>query len=150
MSIYQDLKVPRSQANVLLYNNSNIFIFGGYNKNFGTLNSIERLDLDNKKCDLLELKLPIPLRRFASMKITDHKILIMGGITRLCKESDSTFIVDIENDKIMKYSSLPKGGIVEQEIFLDEIGGVHLFFENNYGTAPPEHVIFNYLDFNQK
>ena len=150
MSAYQDLKVPRSQANVLLYNNSNIFIFGGYNKNFGTLNSIERLDLENKKCDLLELKLPIPLRRFASMKITDHKILIMGGITRLCKESDSTFIVDIENDKIMKYSSLPKGGIVEQEIFLDEIGGVHLFFENNYGTAPPEHVIFNYLDFNQK
>ena len=108
MSIYQDLKVPRSQANVLLYNNSNIFIFGGYNKNFGTLNSIERLDLDNKKCDLLELKLPIPLRRFASMKITDHKILIMGGITRLCKESDSTFIVDVENDKIMKYSPLPK------------------------------------------
>ena len=103
MSAYQDLKVPRSQANVLLYNNSNIFIFGGYNKNFGTLNSIERLDLENKKCDLLELKLPIPLRRFASMKITDHKILIMGGITRLCKESDSTFIVDIENDKIMKY-----------------------------------------------
>ena len=150
MSAYQDLKVPRSQANVLLYNNSNIFIFGGYNKNFGTLNSIERLDLENKKCDLLELKLPIPLRRFASMKITDHKILIMGGITRLCKESDSTFIVDIENDKIMKYSPLPKGGIVEQEIFLDEIGGVHLFFENNYGTAPPEHVIFNYLDFNQK
>ena len=150
MSIYQDLKVPRSQANVLLYNNSNIFIFGGYNKNFGTLNSIERLDLDNKKCDLLELKLPIPLRRFASMKITDHKILIMGGITRLCKESDSTFIVDVENDKIMKYSPLPKGGIVEQEIFLDEIGGVHLFFENNYGTAPPEHVIFNYLEFNQK
>ena len=150
MSTYQDLKVPRSQANVLLYNNSNIFIFGGYNKNFGTLNSIERLDLEHKKCDLLELKLPIPLRRFASMKITDHKILIMGGITRLCKESDSTFIVDIENDKIMKYSPLPKGGIVEQEIFLDEIGGVHLFFENNYGTAPPEHVIFNYLDFNQK
>ena len=150
MSTYQDLKVPRSQANVLLYNNSNIFIFGGYNKNFGTLNSIERLDLDNKKCDLLELKLPIPLRRFASMKITDHKILIMGGITRLCKESDSTFIVDVENDKIIKYSPLPKGGIVEQEIFLDEIGGVHLFFENNYGTAPPEHVIFNYLDFNQK
>ena len=150
MSAYQDLKVPRSQANVLLYNNSNIFIFGGYNKNFGTLNSIERLDLENKKCDLLELKLPIPLRRFASMKITDHKILIMGGITRLCKESDSTFIVDVENDKIIKYSPLPKGGIVEQEIFLDEIGGVHLFFENNYGTAPPEHVIFNYLDFNQK
>ena len=108
MSAYQDLKVPRSQANVLLYNNSNIFIFGGYNKNFGTLNSIERLDLENKKCDLLELKLPIPLRRFASMKITDHKILIMGGITRLCKESDSTFIVDVENDKIMKYSPLPK------------------------------------------
>ena len=42
------------------------------------------------------------------MKITDHKILFMGGITRLCKESDSTFIVDVENDKIMKYSPLPK------------------------------------------
>ena len=150
MSIYQDLKIPRSQANVLLYNNLNIFIFGGYNKNFGTLNTIERLNLESKKCDLLDLKLPIPLRRFASMKITAHQILIMGGITRLCKESDSTFIIDFDNYKITKYSNLPKGGIVEQEIFLDEIGGVHLFFENNYGTSPPEHVIFNYLDFQMK
>jgi hypothetical protein len=36
------------------------------------------------------------------------------------------------------------------EPILDEIGSIHLFIENKYGTAPPEHIIYNYLYFSIK
>ena len=94
------------------------------------------------------MKLPVPLRRFAALKITESKILLMGGITRLCKESDATFIIDMETSSCVKFSPLPRGGVIEQEVIVDDIGQVHLFYENNYGTSPNTHVVYNYLDFN--
>jgi len=142
ISIYNDLKIPRSQANSILFNEKNIFVFGGYNKLYGTLNSIERINL--------EIKLPIPLRRFCSLKVTENKILLLGGITRLNKENENTFIMDVEKGNISKFGNLEKGGIIEMEPVLDEIGSIHLFIENKYGTAPPEHIIYNYLDFSIK
>lgn len=148
LSKYPDLQKARSQANALVYNKSIVYIFGGYNKNYGTLNSIERLNIDTKRCDLIEMKLPVPLRRFAALKITESKILLMGGITRLCKESEATFIIDMETSSCVKFSPLPRGGVIEQEVIVDDIGQVHLFYENNYGTSPNTHVVYNYLDFN--
>ena len=62
MNVYPDLNVGRSQANCLLFNDKKIFVFGGYNKNYGTLNSIEEIDMNTKICNLIEMKLPIPLR----------------------------------------------------------------------------------------
>ena len=41
MNVYPDLNIGRSQASSLLFNDKKIFVFGGYNKNYGTLNSIE-------------------------------------------------------------------------------------------------------------
>ena len=63
------LHVPRSQSSASLFQDNIIFIFGGYNKEMGTLNSIERYDINLKKVQLLEIKMPCPLRRFASVKI---------------------------------------------------------------------------------
>ena len=94
------------------------------------------------------MKLPIPLRRFASVKISENKVIIMGGITRLCKESDATYILNMENYNQVKYNNLPKAGTIEHEVYFDEIGDMHLFYENKYGTSPPTHVIFSFLDFN--
>lgn len=148
MNLYEDLKVPRSQASALLFNSKEIYVFGGYNKNYGTLNSIERVSLINKTSELMSIKLPIPLRRFGSLKISESRVLVMGGITRLCKETDNVYIVDFEKSTCSKFNSLPRPGIIEHEILIDEVGQVHLFFENNYGTSPPFHVIYNYLDFN--
>ena len=150
ISIYNDLKIPRSQANSILFNDKIIFVFGGYNKLYGTLNSIERINLDNKKCELIEIKLPIPLRRFCSLKVTENKILLLGGITRLNKENENIFIMDVDKGNINKFGNLEKGGIIEMEPILDEIGSIHLFIENKYGTAPPEHIIYNYLYFSIK
>lgn len=146
-NVYEDLKVARSQCNALIFSNSAIFVFGGYNKSFGTLTSIEKINVHTKTTELLEVKIPIPLRRFASLKISDSRVLIMGGITRLCKETDTVFCWDLEKSTFVKFSPLSRAGIIEHEILLDEVGQVHLFFENNYGTSPPVHCVYNYLDF---
>ena len=76
-----------------------IYIFGGYNKEVGTLNSIERYDVFQKKITLLDIKMIIPLRRFACCKISESKILLLGGISRLSKDSDSVFCFDIEESE---------------------------------------------------
>ena len=148
MNVYPDLNIGRSQASSLLFNDKKIFVFGGYNKNYGTLNSIEEIDINKKICNLIEMKLPIPLRRFASVKISENKVIIMGGITRLCKESDETYILNMDNYNQVKYNNLPKAGTIEHEVFFDEIGDMHLFYENKYGTSPPIHIIYSFLDFN--
>ena len=148
MNVFPDLNIGRSQASALLFNDRKIFVFGGYNKNYGTLNSIEEIDINKKICNIIEMKLPIPLRRFASVKISENKVIIMGGITRLCKESDATYILNMENYNQVKYNNLPKAGTIEHEVYFDEIGDMHLFYENKYGTSPPTHVIFSFLDFN--
>ena len=148
MNVYPDLNIGRSQASSLLFNDKKIFVFGGYNKNYGTLNSIEEIDINKKICNLIEMKLPIPLRRFASVKISENKVIIMGGITRLCKESDETYILNMDNYNQVKYNNLPKAGTIEHEVFFDEIGDMHLFYENRYGTSPPIHIIYSFLDFN--
>ena len=148
MNVFPDLNIGRSQASAVLFNDKKIFIFGGYNKNYGTLNSIEEIDISKKICNLIEMKLPIPLRRFASVKISENKVIIMGGITRLCKESDATYILNMENYNQVKYNNLPKAGTIEHEVYFDDIGDMHLFYENKYGTSPPTHAIFSFLDFN--
>ena len=148
MNVYPDLNIGRTRASSFLFNDKKIFVFGGYNKNYGTLNSIEEIDINKKICNLIEMKLPIPLRRFASIKISENKVIIMGGITRLCKESDATYILNMENYNQVKYNNLPKAGTIEHEVYFDEIGDMHLFYENKYGTSPPTHVIFSFLDFN--
>ena len=92
------LNVARSQSSACLFEDNIIFCFGGYNKELGTLNSIERYDIDLKKVTLLpSIKMPCPLRRFASVKISSSKILLLGGIGRLSKDSDAVYCFDCDN-----------------------------------------------------
>lgn len=90
------MNVARSQSSSCYFENDIIFIFGGYNKELGTLSSIERYDVSKKKMTLLDVKMTIPLRRFATCKISSSKILLLGGISKLTKDSDSVFCFDIE------------------------------------------------------
>jgi hypothetical protein len=46
---------------------------------------------------LPDIKMPCPLRRFASVKISVTKILLMGGIGRLSKESDAVYCFDVDD-----------------------------------------------------
>jgi len=59
---------------------------------------IEKLSLKTKRMELLELRMPQPLRRFASIKISTTKILLLGGLQRMSKESDAVFCFDLEKD----------------------------------------------------
>lgn len=139
------LHEARSQSSASLFDDNVIYIFGGYNKEGGTLASIERYDIGRKRIIKLELHIPIPLRRFASIKISNSKIILLGGISRLNKDSDTVFCFDIEQSSDggkIKYSienldKLDKTGACDYPITLDSVGSLHLFFENNSGTSPP-------------
>ena len=146
MDVLKDLIIPRSQANALLLNSRAIYVFGGYNKNMGTLNSIEHLNLETKENELIDISMPVALRRFGMLKVGDTKFMILGGITKLSKNSEDTYIVNLADKSIKKGQELAKGGVLEHEIIFEENGNMHLFFENNYGTAPPEHLCVNFFD----
>lgn len=76
-----DLKMARSQAAACRINDDEILVCGGYNKEFGVLDSIERYILSKDKMEISKLKLPIPLRRFTIVRVAKNKALVLGGLT---------------------------------------------------------------------
>lgn len=72
-------------------------ICGGYNKELGTLDSIERYIISKDKIELMKLKLPIPLRRFMIVRVAKNKALVLGGLTVNSKESQRVFKLDYED-----------------------------------------------------
>lgn len=110
----------RSQASACLFGTDTIFIFGGYHKDEGTLDIIEKLNINTKKMEFMKLKIPSPLRRFQSMKISTKKILLIGGISTMGKEMDSVFCFDLEKDlTIEQLDKIDKPGIIDYPIILD-------------------------------
>lgn len=96
----------------------------------------------------LDIKMPVPLRRFASLKISCNKILFLGGLSRMSKESDAVFCFDLEKDySIEQLDKIEKPGIIDQPVILDQVGCLHLYLENNSGTAPPVHVTYSFLEY---
>ena len=144
--LLKDLIVPRSQSSALLFNESHIYVFGGFNSNYGTLNSIELINLENKENTLLNIKIPIPLRRFSSLKMTENKVILLGGLTINTKNNNKCYIIDLKENKIEEGKNLSKGGVLEQEIIFEEDGKMHLFFEKNFGTEPHEHLEFDFFN----
>ena len=144
--LLKDLIVPRSQSTALLFNESNIYVFGGFNSNYGTLNSIELINLENKENTLLNLKIPIPLRRFNCLKMTENKVILLGGLTINTKNNNKCYIIDLKENKIEEGKNISKGGVLEQEIIFEEDGTMHLFFERNFGTEPHEHIEIDFFN----
>lgn len=150
------LNVARSQSSCSLFEENIVFIFGGYNKECGTINSIERYDINRGKIQLLDIKMTIPLRRFASCKISASKILLLGGITRLSKDSDAVFCFDIEplegkgNQHTYSMENLDKvdkAGVIDYPVIIDSVGSLHLFVENATGTSPPYRTVYSFLEY---
>lgn len=142
------LNKERSQSSCCQFNNETIFVFGGYNRKEGTLSYVERFNVKSKRMELLELRMPEPLRRFASIKISTTKILLLGGLLRMSKESDAVFCFDLEKEyTIEQLDKIDKAGIIDSPIILDQIGCLHLFVENNSGTSPPLHVSYSFLEY---
>ena len=102
----------------------------------------------------------IPLRRFAACKISEQKILLLGGISRLSKDSDQVFCFDIEKldpeskNKTGKciygmenLDKIDKAGVIDYPIIIDSVGSLHLFVENSSGTSPPYRSVYSFLEY---
>ena len=74
------------------------FVFGGYHREEGCLQSIERFDFASKRLEKMDLVIPQCIRRFAAIKISTTKILLIGGLDKTAQESDAVFCFDLEKD----------------------------------------------------
>ena len=106
------MKVARSQSGACRINDDEIIVCGGYNKDQGTLDSIERYIISSDKFDTLSLKLHIPLRRFMIVRVAKNQALILGGLTKSSKESQRVFRLDYDHFKLTELESLEKGGVI--------------------------------------
>ena len=88
----------RSQSSCCIFEDDKIFIFGGYHREIGTLNTIERFDVATRKITKMDLVIPSPIRRSVSMKISTTKILIIGGLGENSEELDAVFCFDLDKD----------------------------------------------------
>lgn len=104
---------------------------------------------------LLDIKMTMPLRRFASVKIASSKILLLGGLSRLSKDSDSVFCFDIEGGSqegkahysIENLDKVDKAGVIDYPVIIDSVGSLHLFIENQSGTSPPQRAVYSFLEY---
>ena len=146
------LNDARSQASACQFKESVIFIFGGYSKEAGTLDSIERYDIDRRRMTLVELRMPSALRRFASIKISKTKVLLLGGISRLSKDSDAVYCFDCEDAGKPQYSvevldKIDKPGVIDAPVIIDSVGSLHLFIEQASGTSPALRSVYSFLEY---
>jgi len=81
--------------------------------------------------------MPVALRRFASLKISSSKILMIGGISRLSKESDSVYCFDCDDStpkqpvySVEALDKIDKAGVIDYPVVIDSVGSLHLFIEN--------------------
>jgi len=105
--------------------------------------------------------MPCPLRRFATVKISMTKILLLGGIGRLSKESDAVYCFDvddgvnngIESDaskssySIENLDKVDKPGVIDYPVIIDSVGSLHLFVENASGTSPLMRTVYSFLEY---
>jgi len=97
----------------------------------GTLGTIEKFEITQNKISIVDVKMPIPLWRFASMKISTTKILFLGGLIKTSCETDAVFCFDLEDvPKIEKLDKITWAGIIDYPIIVDKVGNLHLFIEN--------------------
>ena len=108
-----DLRVARSQAAACRINDDEILVCGGYSKELGTLESIERYQISRDKMEMSRLKLPIPLRRFMIVRVAKNKALVLGGLTTNSRESQRVFKLDYEEGAFQELENLEKGGVIE-------------------------------------
>lgn len=96
------------------------FVFGGYHKDEGTINTIEKFDFSRKRMEKMDLLIPQPIRRFGAIKISTTKILLIGGLTKTSQESDAVFCFDLEKDyTIEQLDKVDKAGVLDAPIILD-------------------------------
>lgn len=74
------LNYKRNGSSALLIPEAkSIFVFGGNNKDLGSLDSIEKYELEFDKWDVISVKLRAPLHDLTSVYLGGSKVMILGG-----------------------------------------------------------------------
>ena len=91
---------------------------------------------------------------------------MLGGISRLSKDSDSVFCFDIEtlgeppknvdpkkpyvpehSYSLENLDKVDKAGVIDYPVIIDSVGSLHLFVENASGTSPPYRTVYSFLEY---
>lgn len=109
---------------------------------------------------LPDIKMTCPLRRFCTVKISQTKVLILGGIGRLSKESDTVYCFDCDDTNntdgnephkatysMENLDKIEKPGVIDYPVVIDSVGSLHLFVENASGTSPHMRCVYSFLEY---
>ena len=125
------LNWKRNGASSMLMPDANwIFVFGGNNKEEGSMNSIEKYEIEYDKWTLLAIRMKYPLHDLTSVYLGGYKVMILGGnnedgISKAIEIKD----LSSEANKL----SLKFGGKWYFNPMIDENGTLHCFF--GYGDS---------------
>lgn len=103
---------------------------------------------------MIDLKMPSALRRFSTIKISRTKILMLGGISRLSKDSDAVYCFDCEESQqgqpsysVEVLDKIDKPGVIDMPVVIDSVGSLHLFIESASGTSPLLRSVYSFLEY---
>lgn len=78
------------------------------------------------------------------VRVSHNAALILGGLTKFSKESQKVFKLDYSSKEFIEMESLEKGGVVENEVLVDNEDNLHIFIEHANGTSPHSHIKYYY------
>ncbi|CAI2382834.1 unnamed protein product [Moneuplotes crassus] len=125
------LNYKRNGASVCHFSESNcLFIFGGNNREIGSLDSIEKYEVEFDKWTVIQMTLRTGLHDLASVYLGKGKVLILGGnnengVSTECEIKD----LSSEANKL----NLKFGGKCYYNPMIDTKGDLHMFF--GYGDS---------------
>jgi len=95
--------------------------------------------------------MPCPLRRFASVKIANNKVLLLGGVGRLSKESNVVYCFDVDEDDYIldTLDTIDKPGIIDSPVIFDTVGCIHLWIETASGTSPLTRSFYQFSEYSR-
>ena len=107
---------------MLMPNANLIFIFGGNNKQVGSLDSIEKYEIEFDKWTLLSVKMKSPLHDLTTVHLGGNKVMILGGNNEdgISKTIEIKDLSSEANKVTLKY-----GGKCYFSPMIDENGTLH-------------------------
>jgi len=77
---------------------------------------------------------------------------MLGGISRMSKDSDAVYCFDCDESQQPAYSveildKIDKPGVIDSPVIIDSVGSLHLFIETASGTSPSLRSVYSFLEY---
>jgi hypothetical protein len=115
-----------------------LFVFGGNNREMGSLDSIEKYEIEFDKWKVISVKISNPLHDLTWFYLGSGKVMLLGGNNE-DKPSQGVEVVDLGNE--IENIQLEIGGKWYFDPMIDQNGVLHLFF--GYGDSELLHEELN-------